>query len=84
MDMKISEVITNNPKKLGVLPDAVRQDARVASVISKTAASDAVQKATGQDKAMAFMKYCELKKRANKNYVALLQQQLANAETHVK
>ena len=80
----ISELLFNTTKNARVLPDVVKQNARVTSVVSDIAASDAQQAPTEFDKVLAMQRYSKLKKQTNKNYAQRLRQQLANAEANVK
>lgn len=82
--MKINEIISKVQRPTVVQPTAVKQQARVASVVGQIAASDAKQAPTEMDKVMAIRRYADMKKRTNKNYADRLRQQLANAETAIK
>jgi len=79
--MKIREIIEKRPQQpTTIQPSLVKQQARIAGVVNKIAASDTQQAPTVDEKALAFRAYCEKKKLTDKNYAARLRQQLANVE----
>lgn len=83
--MKISEIISNTTKQvLNVQPNVVKQQRRVNQVVTQIAASDAQRPATELEKALATRAQFRMQKRADKNYVKQLQQQLTMATKAAK
>ena len=83
--MKINEIVTNTSQKIvGVQPTVLKKQARVGSVVTQIAASDAKQAPTEIDKVQAMWAYSEWKKRIDKAYAKQLKQQLAAAEPYAK
>ena len=79
--MKINEIVSNTTQKTVVTqPSVVKQQARVAKVVSDIAANDTKQAPTEMDKVLAMRSYANMKKRTDKNYTARLQQQLSIAK----
>jgi len=62
-----------------VQPSIVKQQARVAGLVNKMAASDAQQAPTEMDVILAMRKRADIQKQTDKNYMQRLKQQLANA-----
>lgn len=79
--MKISEIVNNTTSRPAAMqPSVVKQQARVAQVVSDIAANDTKQAPTEMDKVLAIRSYANIKKRTDKNYAARLQQQLSIAK----
>jgi hypothetical protein len=80
--MKIREITEAAPQRpVAVPPTVIKQQGRVGQVVAKIAASDQQKPATEMEKVLAMRRYSDMKKQTDKNYVARLRQQLANAET---
>lgn len=79
--MKVKEIIeATQQQPVAILPSLVKQQGKVGRIVAQIAASDQQQPATEMEKVLAMRRYCELKKRADKNYATRLRQQLVNAE----
>lgn len=76
--MRYYEFVCEAQRRQILQPDLLKQQARVANVVNRLAATD-VQQPTEDDIAIAMMQYRELKKRNNKLYAQKLQQQANKA-----
>jgi len=76
--MRYYEFIGEAKRRQILQPDLLKQQARIAKVVNRIAATD-VQEPTDDEKAIAMMQYSELKKRNNKLYAQKLQQQANKA-----
>jgi hypothetical protein len=81
--MRYYEFVGESQSRQVLQPDLLKQQARVAKVVNRLAATD-VQQPTEDDIAIGMMQYSELKKRNNKLYAQQLQQQANTAKNYIK
>jgi hypothetical protein len=78
----ILPVQRSNVNQATIQPGIVKQQNRINNLVKQIAvSSNHPQPATDDETALAFEKYCQLKKQTDKNYAERLRQQLAQAET---
>lgn len=75
--MKIKEVVT-------CMPSVVRQQARVANVVSNIAASNAQKPPTELEKVLAMRAYSDAKKQTDKNYAVRMTKQAEIANSAIR
>lgn len=78
--MRCYEFMARTKKVLDVQPNAVQQQARVAQVVDRIAASDQHKQPTEMDKVLAMRSYAEMKRQAKRRYIDALRIRLAAAD----
>jgi len=74
-----------NGNQATIQPGIVKQQNRIDNLVKQIAVSNnQPQPATDDETALAFAKYCQLKKQADNNYAERLRQQLAQTEVSTK